>query len=367
MSVTLADIAQNIQVSPMTASRALRGIGRVNAQTREHVLSVAKELGYYRVQGTVLPPRIRKGTSDHCLKVLLPVFVDVSEPQMSERAINSLFRAVKDYLDQANGKWCVECFNDIEQLEKRWDKIRSHGIVVRQPLPRDWVTRLTKLAPVVYMTPQDIHDNVDAVVSHEARTTTQILNHLRDHGHEHIAWIGIKDTNRQDVKYSHYMDGESLFHQRIASTHASTLAAWWMLMGLDELPCPDNMIILKRDWEKASIEQIAEQALDQAMQLSPRPTAIVPASDSLANAMIKIAESRGMNIPDDLSFMTYGGMPVEDLLDERLTCVALRKQDTGSAIVELIERRMANPDAIALSMKFQGTIVKGKTVRDIRK
>ena len=134
--------------------------------------------------------------------------------------------------------------DDIEQLEKRWDKIRSHGIVVRQPLPRDWVTRLTKLAPVVYMTPQDIHDNVDAVVSHEARTTTQILNHLRDHGHEHIAWIGIKDTNRQDVKYSHYMDGESLFHQRIASTHASTLAAWWMLMGLDELPCPDNMIIL---------------------------------------------------------------------------------------------------------------------------
>lgn len=367
MSVTLADIAQKAQVSPMTASRALRGIGRVNAQTREHVLSVAKELGYYRVQGTVLPPRIRKGTSDHCLKVLLPVFVDSSEPQMSERAINCLFTSIKDYLKQANGKWHVECFHDINQLEASWDKIRSHGIVLRQPLPRDWVKRLTQLAPVVYMTPQDIHDNVDAVVPHEARTSTQILNYLTDHGHKHIAWVGLKDTNRQDITYDRYMENESTFLQRSSTTHASTLAAWWMLMGLDELKCPPNLIILKRDWQKATLQHMAELALDRVLKLTPKITAVVPASDGLGYAMINAAKARGIRVPRDLSFMSYGSKPVEDLEDEPMTCVALRKMDTGSAIVELIERRMANPDAIALSMKFQGTIVKGKTVRRLEK
>jgi LacI family transcriptional regulator len=367
MSVTLADIAEKAAVSQMTASRALRGIGRVNPQTREHVLTIAKQMGYYRVQGTVLPPRIRKGTADHTVKVFLPVFVDPSEPQMSERTVSCLFTAIKDYLDQANGKWHVECFSSIEQVEARWDKIRSHGIVLRQPLPRDWVTRLTKLAPVVYMTPQDIHDDVDSVVPNEARTSTQILNHLRDHGHEHIAWIGIKDTHRQDVNYARYMDGESLFHQNIATTHATILSSWWMLMGLDVHACPDNMIIINRDWRHMSLEDASKEALDRVMQMNPRPTAVVTAACAMGECMIQLAQSRGMKIPQDMSFMTYGALPVEDLQDQPMTCVALRKQDTGSAIVELIERRMANPDAIAVSMKFQGTIVKGKTVRDIRK
>jgi DNA-binding LacI/PurR family transcriptional regulator len=365
MSVTLADIAKKAKVSPMTASRALRGIGRVNAQTREHVLNVAKQMGYYRTQGTVLVPRIRKGTSDHSLKVLLPVFIDAAETPMPERAIACLFGSIKDYLEQANGKWHVECFHGIEKLEERWDKIRSHGIVIRQPLPREWVRRLTMLAPVVYMTPQDIYDDVDAVVSHEARTTTQILNYLNDHGHQNIAWVGIKDTNRQDINYARFMTNESLFVQRTATTHASTLAAWWMLMGLDELACPENLIILKRDWNEATLEQIAEQALDRVLAMSPRPTAIVPASDGLGYALIDAAKKRGINVPDDISMMSYGSKPVEDLTDDLMTCVALRKRDTGSAIVELIERRMANPDAIALSMKFQGTIVQGRTVKRI--
>ncbi|MFG0248529.1 MAG: LacI family DNA-binding transcriptional regulator [Phycisphaeraceae bacterium JB051] len=365
MSVTLADIARKAKVSPMTASRALRGIGRVNAQTREHVLHVAKELGYYRTQGTVLVPRIRKGTSDHSLKVLLPVFVDESKQHRFDKATSCTFGSIKDYLAHANGKWHVECFHDIEQLEERWDKIRSHGIVVRQPLPREWVARLTKLAPVVYMTPQDIYDDVDAVVSHEARTTTQILNYLNDHGHQNIAWIGIKDTNRQDINYSRFMENESLFIQRSATTHASTLAAWWMLMGLDELACPENLIILQRDWNKATLEQIAEQAVKRVLAMTPRPTAIVPASDGLGYAMIQAAKKYGIEVPRDMSMMSYGSKPVEDLTDDPMTCVALRKQDTGSAIVELIERRMANPDAIALSMKFQGTIVEGQTVKRI--
>lgn len=362
MSVTLADIAEKARVSSMTASRALRGIGRVNQQTRKHVQQVARELGYYRVKGTVLPPRIRKGTSDHCLKVLLPVFVDPSDETVSERSTHALFRAIKDYLDEANGKWIVETFHDINELEARWDKIRAHGIVVRQPLPRDYVARLTKLAPVVFMTPQDIHDDVDAVVSHEARTSTQILNYLNDHGHQQIAWVGIKDVNRKDVSFTQRMEHESIFHQRMASTHASTLAAWWMLMGLDELDCPPNLIVLKRDWREATLQQIAARALDRVLALESRPTAVVTVSDTLGYAMIDHAKARGLRIPEDLSFMTYGSMPVEDLQGKPMTCVALCKRDTGSAIVELIERRMANPQAIALSMKFQGTIVEGSTV-----
>lgn len=365
MSITLADIAQKAKVSPMTASRALRGIGRVNQQTREHVLSVAKELGYYRVQGAVLPPRIRKGTAEHSLKVLLPIFCDQTNPAQASQIANSLFKAIKTYLEQSNGQWLVECFCDIDDLISRWDKLKPHGIVLRQPLPRLWVKKMTELVPVVYVSPHDVYENVDAVIPNEIRSTSLIKNYLNDHGHQDIAWVAIKDNHAQDLGMQKIIAHEDPFLQRAATTHADKLAAWWMLMGLDEKQHPQNMIILPRDWRFDDLHQMADKLLDRILALTPRPTAIVSSSDALASAIIDQAKLRNIHIPKDFSIMTYGSLPTEELGEQPLTCIAMSKFDFGSAIAELIERRRANPQALAVSMQFQGTIAKGKTVRNI--
>ena len=46
--VTLADIAANAAVTPMTVSRVMNSSGYVHAETRERVLRVAREMNYRR-------------------------------------------------------------------------------------------------------------------------------------------------------------------------------------------------------------------------------------------------------------------------------------------------------------------------------
>jgi DNA-binding LacI/PurR family transcriptional regulator len=41
--VTIVDIAHELDVSPSTVSRALNGIGRMNEETRQQILGLAKK------------------------------------------------------------------------------------------------------------------------------------------------------------------------------------------------------------------------------------------------------------------------------------------------------------------------------------
>mgnify|MGYP000547104203 FL=1 len=78
--VTLADVARLAQVSPMTASRALRGLDRVAKDMVDRVQQAANQLGY------VPDPAARALASQrsHHVAVLIPMlsnnlFVDVLE------------------------------------------------------------------------------------------------------------------------------------------------------------------------------------------------------------------------------------------------------------------------------------------------
>ena len=43
--VTIVDIAHELDLSPSTVSRALNGIGRMNPETRQQIIDLAKKMG----------------------------------------------------------------------------------------------------------------------------------------------------------------------------------------------------------------------------------------------------------------------------------------------------------------------------------
>ena len=72
MAVTLKNIADELGISQMTVSRALRGVSRINPETRQRVREAAVRLGYQPIGGVMLPPTIRSGKGNHTLRLLLP-------------------------------------------------------------------------------------------------------------------------------------------------------------------------------------------------------------------------------------------------------------------------------------------------------
>jgi hypothetical protein len=72
MAVTLKNIADELGVSQMTVSRALRGVSRINPRTRQKVRQAAVRLGYQPIGGVMFSPTIRSGKGNHTLRLLLP-------------------------------------------------------------------------------------------------------------------------------------------------------------------------------------------------------------------------------------------------------------------------------------------------------
>lgn len=72
--VTLQDVSKVAGVSVITASRAIRGIGRVNPETRELVLEAARKVGYSRADGLIFPNSSLTNKSEHALRILYCLF-----------------------------------------------------------------------------------------------------------------------------------------------------------------------------------------------------------------------------------------------------------------------------------------------------
>ena len=75
----------------------------------------------------------------------------------------------------------------------------------------------------------------------------------------------------------------------------------------------------------------ASEVVDAILKTSPRPTAVVCFSNSLASFVIDAATRRGLHVPDDLSVVGGGGADVVGL-----TCVQLDWRDLGRQAMKLL-------------------------------
>lgn len=76
MSVTLADIAQALGLSPSTVSRALSDPDKVNPQTRERVRKAARRMGY-------VPSQVARSLTSGQTDVIRLIVPDIAQSVLS--------------------------------------------------------------------------------------------------------------------------------------------------------------------------------------------------------------------------------------------------------------------------------------------
>jgi DNA-binding LacI/PurR family transcriptional regulator len=85
-------------------------------------------------------------------------------------------------------------------------------------------------------------------------------------------------------------------------------------------------------------ERGARQAIDQALALSPRPTALYCFNNALACMVLEELQRRGVRVPQDMSVMGGGGEEVSGL-----TCHQPDWHQIGRAAVQVLLRALADP------------------------
>lgn len=362
MAVTLKHIADELGLSKMTVSRALRGVSRINPDTRQRVRETAVRLGYQSITGIMLPPPVRNGKGNHSLRLLLPTVSRRIGAEGGAWWLDRMAAAMRRRLELSNGRLVEQHFATINDLVEEYQRGRFHGLVLRQPLPHAWVEQLLEVGPVVYAVECDHQLGVDSVYSNEHRSTAMVLDYLWARGHREIAWLGILDRYAPYQVIFDALDEASAGDRQAISVHGARHAAWANIVYCQLRDQMMPLILIERNWERQGLDEVVEEGLERILLLSPRPSAVVCSCDPVAMSLMQGLHRRGLRVPGDMSIVSYGGSDDVRRVVPTLTSVEMPMETIGRVIPELIERRLADPNAVAVSMQFQTTLWEGDSV-----
>ena len=359
MSVTLKELADRAGVSPMTISRALRGVGRVKDQTRRRVLRVAEELGYFRIKRVVFPPPVRQGHTDHNLRLLVPYsHSDLLTTEPGQQFLTG----IKRRLNETGGFLFPALFQSAEDILDEARKHHVHGIVLRQTLPATYLQKLTRHYAVVCAAADDFYAGVDSVFANENRCAAQILDHLTFYKHKDVAFFGVVDSDFSFRPDEEVFGTHLVLKSPTDFVQGARYAAWNCLAQCHNGSHPLSVRVDRRDGRLQTLDDSATAGLRQLLGVRPRPTALVVAGDLIAIAVIRALEKLRMKVPDDMSIMSYGSTREGRQHKPPITSMQLPWNQIGHTAPELIERRLSQAHAAPLSVQLEATIFKGETV-----
>ena len=168
------------------------------------------------------------------------------------------------------------------------------------------------------------------------------------------------------VNNGHYeeIDTIDVLPETITSVRHSAWAYIKFLAGRDH----NNQILLfRKDYNQCTFADAVAEAVEQILSNEKLPTAIVCAHDNIAVEMLRLFDKRGLSVPEDISLVGFCAFLSAINATPSISTVALPMEEIGAVVPELIKRRLASPDAIAMSLQFETKLIKGESVKDIGK
>ncbi len=314
--VTLRDVAETAGVSVATASKALNDQGRMTAETRTRIRSVALQLGF-RPNGLAQSLLRRRSftvgllTNDTYGRFSLPVMAGVSEALL-DNGVSVFLCNVED--DPRLGQMHVDAM-----LEKRVDGIIASGKRLDRHLPVD----LSNLGiPVIYaFTNPDPDTNAIAFVSDDAGGARLAVEHFVALGRRRIVHVTGPETFE-------------VVHQR-AGAYRAVLAEQGM--------APPR--VLMGAWSEGWGHQAVAQLFDAPGE---KPDAVFCGNDQIARGVVDALRERGLRVPDDVGVVGFDNWeivaaatrPPLTTVDMNLTALG---REAGLTLLSLVDGKPVEP------------------------
>ncbi|NNM68313.1 MAG: LacI family DNA-binding transcriptional regulator [Spirochaetales bacterium] len=341
--VTRAEVARRAGVSPMTVTRVMANDPHVTDETRQLVLEVVRELGYY----PSVSARAIRGNNMNVLSVTTPTqfyeslfqntFFQTITHGISQSCFTNRFDLLITFLDNPGHSGDPEGHDFLRPyLENKCD-----GLLFIALSP--WTDQLERIErekiPCVAIYSPFTGTSLTTVNVDDRLGAFTAVRHLTDNGHRDIALVNGPPRHMAAIARERgYRD------------------------ALEAAGIPFRPELT------TSGEFLIEVGYRNTLELLDRATpitAIFCGNDDLAFGALKALAEKGLRVPENVSLVGFDDVDGARLSNPPLTTIAQPLKAIGRIGAELLIERIRNPDAPVRDVIVPLTLVERASVRKL--
>ena len=310
---TIADIAEAAGVSKGAVSYALNGRPGVSKATRERILAIASEMGF-------VPNRAARSLSVASAQAVGIALRRSARTLGIEPFFMELISGIESALSAQSYGLTLQIVGSVEEemevYRRWWAERRVDGVLLCDVGVED--QRLDRIAelglPAVAIGGPLESERVSAVWHDEVQPVVELLHYLHALGHRRLVRVaglpGLLHTAARNEAFTEARDVDF-----------------------------ESVAIYPSDYTGKEAAQLTRKALTTA----PRPTAILYDNDVMAVAGMGVAHELGLDVPGQLSIVSWEDSPLCRLTHPSLTAFNRDTPAYGAKAAELLLAQMSGP------------------------
>ena len=327
-------LAERLDLSESTVSRALNNYSDIAEQTKELVRNLADEMGY---QPNIHARRLASGKADTVAFVM---------PPLNDQLNNSFFSELMTGMASALNKrgWDLQILapNNAAEQFKFFKRI-SHsgnisGLVISRTLiqdPRFEILKKLEIPFISFGRSENIEESAWVDVDNK-KAFIEMTGHLFNLGHRAIALIGgppIYNFTKQRAE------------------------GWSQAMAELDVSVPQQY----QETSELSFEG-GKAAMKRLLSLRTPPTAVCCVSDVVAIGAMQALRENGLQPGSDVSLIGYDGLNIGDWLEPPLSTMRQPIEEAGRQLSEMLIKIIEGGQKTSAFQKlFRATLVRRGT------
>ena len=312
---TIVDVAKKADVSTATVSRVINNNYPVSAETRAKVECAMNELDFRLNRHA----HNLKSNSSHMIGIIV---ADISNPYFMKIA-----KGIENVVGELG--YTMVCASSDESFEKEINVLetfiqyRIDGVVLASC--GENVNELNKIMdqrlPSVMVDSMLFGVHADVIAENGREAARELTEYVLNMNHKRVCMVN-GDIHRYTgyIRYQGYCDALKKYNVDLKEEY--------VINGLFD-----------RDTAAKAFAEVLDSPNIE------KPTAVICASNMMAEGVLSEIVSRGMRIPDDISIVSYNELSYNNLLSPKITHLTDNTNKIGNIAGKMLIERLNNKDS----------------------
>lgn len=328
---TISDVARLSGLSVSTVSRVINNKPHVSEEKKRRVKEAMDALGYSPLQAA----RQMRGSGSGNIAVAVPTIT------------NSFFAYLVDSIERTCRKYnyrtlITQTYGRRDREEEAMELVRmqhADGIILCA-IENDWekLKKYEQYGKLVACNEYNEDQSVSMICARQYEGFYKATEYLLNTGRKKIAYCtGSHAVTLQPKGYNIDSDRYGGFMEAMGS-HQMTPNAGWLFTKVGTL-------------------EDGRKVMQQLVQMSDRPDAVIAGSDEVAAGMVMEALDRGIRIPEDIAIIGVDDQPIASILQVPLTTIRQPVQTEGEYAAKEMIRKLTGEAEEAKRVKLDLELV----------